>query len=202
MDNLQVIALFLEITGFSLALYHVYMSNFSSNTKKYARNFIENTGIRDMSYDFSSGLDKDEMRFRPMAERDKIMYNRMTVSLFQIIITVLLFVFYDIGSGFFYSILEFFVFSILAFPLALVLHFIVFRIILNTILFFLYKIGKNDYISGIGFFLAGIGLIIETIQVFESHLWWMIFIAWIIGILIILPLIIHYRSKRKNTSKG
>ena len=175
MDKLQMIALILEVFGFGLALLHTFKNGFSERINGLIFKIRDHFGMIEMDFmTYPADWDKS----KPIEERDAIASRNFLFMITNLLgIGISMITCLTISDSIFPSsephwilILIFLLISLIGgFVIAILLHVVFFMIISNSIIALILIFGKDDFVGGIGFLIGGIGLGIETYQVWNSQ---------------------------------
>ena len=184
-DKLQVFALCLEITGFSIAIIHVFIKDFYDLIQTNLKAFLTKAHFFNLDFEISIG-EKKSPDYIDNSSR--------------IIIRLILILFYFNlisfeKSGILIWIGKLFLASFLSLISTYIVHALLLLLIKIIEKFFSIS-GKGDFVVGIGFVLSFLGLLIETYQVYLSTFYWTIFLIWPIGLLGIVIVAYLMRKKR------
>jgi len=184
-DKLQVLALCLEITGFTIAIIHVFIKEFydliQTNIKEYL------TKIHFFNLDF-------EIIIGERKPPDYIDNSSRIIIKFILIIVYFNLISFE-RSGISMWIAKLFLSVFLSLISTYIVH-VLLALIVRLIELFFKTSGKGDFVVGVGFLLALIGLIIQTYQVWLSEYYWTAFLIWSIAIFCIF--LIAYLMRKKQ----
>ena len=184
-DKLQVFALCLEITGFAIAIIHVFIKDFYDIIQTNLKAFLTKIHFFNLDFEISLG-EKKSPDYVDNSSR-------------IIIRIVLILVYFNIISFEKYGISSWIGKLFFSIFLSIISTYIVHAILvllINLIEKFFSTSGKGDFVVGFGFLLSFIGLMIETYQVYLSTFYWTIYLVWPIGILSII--LVAYLMRKKT----
>lgn len=190
-DQLQVLALILEITGFGLAFLHAFKPQISTRLSDMINSVLLAVGARKMDYAMPGVDYDDELKDE---ERGPAALGYFVFSMFSLFIIVQLSLLFDFGDGFLWACLEI-ALAIMAGPIVAILLHATLSTALNVLDSLLLSAGNGDYAVSFGFILAAIGLGIEVKQVFDSTLAWVLVIFPVLACLAVFMAIMSHRKK-------
>lgn len=190
-DQLQVLALFLEVIGFGLAFLHAFQPKTSARISDAINAALLALGARKMDYAMPGVDYDDELKDE---ERGPAAVGYFVVSMFTLFIIVQLSFLFDFGDGFRWACLEI-ALAIMAGAIVAILLHATLSAALNVLDTLLLSAGNGDYAVSFGFILAALGLGIEVKQVFDSTL------AWVLVIFPLLACLAVYRAMVSNRKK-
>lgn len=191
MDEIQVIALCLEIIGFSLAFFHVYKRHFAEIAHRKLTSIMKHMGADGIDFAMP-GADDDESL--PAEGRNYIASNNALIIFLSLGFAIYFFIVIDYGDGILWGLAELFTAMMIAGLATMIFHIVAIMLLGNLLVSLVSRSGKGDIVAGIGFVLAAIGMALETYQVWGSPLWWTVFIIW--GF--VLAVVYIYLSRKSN----
>lgn len=195
MDQLQVIALLLEITGIALTIIHIYNNDFSRLASDKIKVAIKYIGL-DQFVSMSAGIDYD-LKHLTEIEREQVFHTRLVTMAFAFLAMPFVYMTVEYGRGFLWGIGEFVSAYFLSFLLVIFAQYIIVLVVNATIL--LCRIsGRGDIIVGVGLGLALAGLMIEAFQIYHSSLRWTLWV--ILPISIFIPCFYLLKKLRRGSS--
>jgi len=195
MDQLQVIALILELTGIGLTIIHIYKNDFSKSASGLIERSVKFIGL-DQFANVTGGIDYDFTHLSK-EEREQVFHTRMVTILGAFILTLILFSTVDYGTGILWNFAEFISAYFQSFIYIILVQYTLVAIV-GSILYVCRWSGRGDTIIGIGLGLAGVGLIIEAIQIYFSSLNWTLWV--ILAFLALFISIPFVKNKLLNSS--
>lgn len=178
MDELQVIALVLEIFGFSIAYIHIFKRSISIKIEDYfTKKLLDLKSFYTIyiggAIDYTSNLSDEDKK---MAGKF-----RSVKSLIVLVLFIYFFNSIDFGDGILWGGLEIFTLLIIVSFASIFLTMIIlplFNHLLQKIIDLIFSFGKGSFIAGIGLIFAIAGILIETYQVYMSIYWWIALSVW------------------------
>lgn len=197
MDQLQVLALILEITGIALTVIHIYNNDFSKLVSDRIERAIKYIGL-DQLVNMSDGIDYD-LKHLADTEREQVFHTRVVTIAFAFLSMPFVYMSVEYGNGLLWGIAEFISAYFLAFICVILAQYLL-VLIVNSALLLCRLSGRGDIIIGIGLGLALAGLIIEAFQIYHSSLWWTLLI--IVPATILIPCLYLFIKSRTNTNSA
>jgi hypothetical protein len=196
MTTWHVVTLALEMLGFGLAYIHVFHERIAQRASTGA------LWIRDVwptvPLVISPGIDYADPPI-PMELRTAATVNKNIFLLLQIALVIILVRKLNFGSGFGWGFLEFLAAMVLSLPLSLIL-FLILLLLPSAVVALAVEAGRGNIVAGIGFVLAALGILIETVEVLRSELWWTLAALWGIALLVVLS--VGSRATRRPDDSG
>ncbi len=184
LEQLQLVALFLEIIGITLTFLDVFKHDVLEQFILSYNKFIKWSGI----YVFEYGTKDPE---------DSL---SLIKGICQFVSGVIVFIYIDLGNGFLWIILEYFAAATLGLLIGALIHILIASVfgILSSVLEIL---GKGKIYSGFGILLSLCGITIEIIQVYVSSFKWVIWVILLFFIYLIWAISIFQKDKNNPWDK-
>ena len=197
MDQLQVLALMLELIGIALAVIHIYSNDFSRLVSDRIERAIKHIGL-DQFVNMSDGIDYD-LKHLTKAEREQVFHTRLVTISFVFLLMPFVYMALEYGDGFLLGVGEFISSYFFAFILVILAQYLL-VLIVNAAILLCRLSGRGDIIIGIGLGLALVGLMIETFQIYHSSLRWTLWV--ILPITIFTPCFYLFKKLRANVNSA
>lgn len=167
MDQLQVLALILEIIGITLTVIHIYNNDFSKLASEWIEKSIKRIGL-DQFVNMTSGIDYDFKHLTEL-EREQVFHTRLATIAITFLSFPVVYISTNYGDGVLWNITEFISAYLLSFLYVIFAQYLL-VIIVKLSLLLCHLSGRGDIIIGIGLGLATAGLLIEAYQIYYSSL--------------------------------
>lgn len=191
MDQLQVLALILEVIGFTLTIIHIYNNDFSKLASEWIESSTRYIGL-DQFVNMTSGIDYD-LEHLAEIEREQVFHTRTVTIIVALLTFPFIYMSTDYGNGLLWNIAEFISAYLLSFIYVILAQYLLVVIVKSSLMLCRFS-GRGDIIIGVGLGLASVGLLIEAYQIYYSSLSWVLWI--IVAVTILLSSAFLYRKFR------
>lgn len=166
----------LIVAGFILTILQAYVEGFSKQLDKHVQSTLDRMGFTEMDYALPSpDFDPDI----PEDKRDIVASRNATFRVWSIVVLIWHYGNIEFGDGVIWFFLELVVWLFTGFFIAIFSHILcMFIFTLSSQLLLKEAIGQGDIATGIGVTMAFVGVVLHSIDLYESGSWGALAMMW------------------------